>query len=324
MTKTELCKSLQEFLADKEEIANDAAPALKLMRQCLAELEKPTSGTGDDLHLRGELASADSTIAKLQDIVRDREGYIYGLLAELAMVPEIDEEPVDSLLAAYEQSPSILDDLQEKVASMFAREDAADKDRFINGVRALLEVDAGDGLQRLWDVLESKAQYLNGLETGIAQRDEILLQADARMLAVREKLGIPATAHGTVEQLEIPAIDLIMQQRQAAQDRLVVGRDEAPAEGTLEAIIEQIILIMKMDWQDVEALPQEIQQLRNDANRMLRDANLAVSGNVPLAGWVSDSIDLAHAVRANLAPENRVMAKAAEAIILGAPGVSDA
>ena len=69
-------------------------------------------------------------------------------------------------------------------------------------------------------------------------------------------------------------------------------------------------------------LQQEIQKLRDDANAMLKAQTFAVSDGVPMAGWVSDAVDLAHAVRGNLAPENRVMAKAAEAIILSAPGRS--
>ena len=43
------------------------------------------------------------------------------------------------------------------------------------------------------------------------------------------------------------------------------------------------------------------------------------SGDAPLSGWVQDAIDLAHAVRGDLSPENRVMAKAAEALIMQAP-----
>lgn len=323
MNKTELIAGLRAHLADKEDIANEAAPALKLMRYALVELEKPTSGQGNNAEadqLKAELDAMNTAGGRLHAQLADREGYLYALLADVGMVPEVEDEPVDSLREAIELVPSLLDDLQLKVASLYADNDA-DKDRFIGAVQQLLEVDASEGLMKLWNTLESKAQYLNGLETGIEQRDAILLQADARMLAVREKLGIPAEAHGTVEQLEIPAIDLIMQQRQAAQGRLVVGRDEAPAEGTLEAIIEQICTIMQTDWQDVETLPQEIQQLKDnhDTYRAAHSKNL-----VPLEGWVSDAVDLAHAVRGDLSPENRVMAKAAEAIILGAPGVIDA
>lgn len=92
-----------------------------------------------------------------------------------------------------------------------------------------------------------------------------------------------------------------------------------PAEDTLEAIVEKVITILRIDWQDVETLPQYVQQLKDGAEELLGVANVAVSGNVPLAGWVADAVDLAHAVRGNLAPENRVLAKAAQAIILGAP-----
>lgn len=51
MNKTELIAGLRAHLADKEDIANEAAPALALMRYSLVELEKPTSGAGDGVEV---------------------------------------------------------------------------------------------------------------------------------------------------------------------------------------------------------------------------------------------------------------------------------
>ena len=123
MNKTELIAGLREHLAGKESIANEAAPALKLMRYSLVELEKPTSGgEGQALfnHLNEELKNADGIITQLRDTVSDREGFIYALLAELALVPEIDGEPVGSLEEAITQQPDILDMLQERVSAVLA------------------------------------------------------------------------------------------------------------------------------------------------------------------------------------------------------------
>lgn len=334
MNKTELIAGLRAHLADKEDIANEAAPALALMRYAVVELEKPTSVQGNNTDagdLQARLDAMNTAAGRLHAQLADREGFIYSLLADLGMVPEVDDEPVDSLAEALELAPNLLDELQTKVANLYATgdEEADDKDRFIDGVRNLLNPIAPQGahllsLQELWNLLEAASDSYASREQGIVHRDNLLLQADARLQAIREKLGIPEGAGGSVEQLELANIDLLMQQRQAAQDRLAVGRDEAPAEGTLEAILEEVITIMRLDWQDVEQLPQDIQKLRDDANAMLKAQTFAVSGGVPMAGWVSDAVDLAHAVRGNLAPENRVMAKAAEAIILSAPGGSDA
>lgn len=335
MNREEIIAGLRAHLADKEDIASSAAPALALMRWSLVELEKPTSndatssgsaGEMRDFMLKKELESAERTIADLRDTLSDREGFLYALLAEIGIVPEVDDEPVSSLVDAIQQKPTILEDLQAAVVSLVEGtdenpEDRANRERFIEGVRQLLSDIAPHGtegmpLQDLWNTLETAANRYTSQEAAIIERDKTIEDRDRLIQAIRSKLGIPQDLHNTGEIVELSAINLLIEQRQAAQDRLLVGRDEEPAEGTLEAIIEQICTIMQTDWQDVETLPQEIQQLRDDANRMLREANRSCA---PLEGWVSDAVDLAHAVRGNLAPENRVMAKAAEAIILGAP-----
>ena len=174
MNKTQLITSLRAHLADKEDIANEAAPALALMRYAVVELEKPTSGqvsTAEVDELRKELNAADSTIEQLRDAVSDHEGILYSLLADLGMVPEVDDEPVDSLAEAVERVPNLLDDLQMKVSSLYADtgDGESDKDRFIAGVRNLLEPIAAQGaqllsLQEMWDLLEAASDnYANFL-----------------------------------------------------------------------------------------------------------------------------------------------------------------
>lgn len=358
MNKTQLIAGLRAHLADKEDIANEAAPALALMRYAVVELEKPTSGTQvnevEVASLRKDLSSADSTITRLTDDLKDREGLLYSLLAEFGMVPEVDDEPVDSLREAIEQQPNILDALQDKISIINAsqvEEFADDKDRFIAAVRRLL-----DGydlpLKDLWGSLEGKAKYLEGLEKGIEERDQQIHRNDVflaklcvmaeieadnvdylqerlaqwsayrnRLVAIRQKLGITATAdlvNRLLPQEEEQVIELLIQQRDAARERLAKGREEAPAEDTLEAILEEVITIMRLDWEDVETVPHHVRKYMQYAD----DKRDAIASGAPKASWVSDAIDLAHAVRGNLAPENRVMAKAAEAIILSAPGRS--
>ena len=326
MNKTQLIAGLRAHLADKEDIANEAAPALALMRYAVVELEKPTSSGGHDevevANLRRDLASSEKYVGELVDALNDREGTLYSLLADLGMVPEVDDEPVNSLAEALELAPNLLDELQTKVANLYATgdEEADDKDRFIDGVRNLLNPIAPQGahllsLQELWNLLEAASDSYASREQAIVHRDNLLLQADARLLAIREKLGIPEGAVGSVEQLEIANIDLLIQQRQAAQDRLIAGREsagdmiaeQAQALVAWESIIGECLGLVGLEWEHVHELPRQIGHLK---------------ANPPAEGWVSDAVDLAHAVRGNLAPENRVMAKAAEAIILSAPGRS--
>lgn len=330
MNKTQLIAGLRAHLADKEDIANEAAPALALMRYAVVELEKPTSSGGHDevevANLRRDLASSEKYVGELFDALNDREGTLYSLLADLGMVPEVDDEPVNSLAEALELAPNLLDELQTKVANLYANSDDGDddKDRFIDGVRKLLDGESLS-LQGLWELLESKAQYLDGLEKGIGERDQKIAEADRHTSTLNQIIASAFDASGIPPYEPVHKlgeyIRQVVQQRDQA-NKEIASRFEAPAEDTLEAILEEVITIMRLDWQDVETLPQEIQKLRDDANAMLKAQTFAVSDGVPMAGWVSDAVDLAHAVRGNLAPENRVMAKAAEAIILSAPGRS--
>lgn len=249
MQRNELITHLEAFLSANQQVADEAAPALKLLRAAYTELRKPVSG--DDT-ISAELSTADRTINGLNDRLVELEFFIYDLLAEMGMVPEVNDEPVASLSDALERVPNLLEALKEAVSSTSNDDDTAKATRFISAVRNLLGT--GDvTLEEVYAVLESKAQYLAGLENGIAERDKNVSELEALVSACLDAAG--------------------------------------------------------EDWQDVEGLPGVIKQMRQNAE----------SEGVPLSGWVSDAIDLAHAVRGNLAPENRVMAKAAEALILKSP-----
>lgn len=253
MQRNELITQLETFLSANQQVADEAAPALKLLRAAYAELRKPASG--DDTTAQrylAELSTADRTINGLNDRLVEVEFFIYDLLGEMGMVPEVNDEPVASLSDAMEREPNLLEALKEAVSSFSTDDDTAKAKRFIFAVRNLLGT--GDvSLEEVYAALESKAQYLAGLEGGIAERDKNVSELEALVSACLDAAG--------------------------------------------------------EDWQDVEGLPGVIKQMRQNAE----------SEGVPLSGWVSDAIDLAHAVRGNLAPENRVMAKAAEALILKSP-----
>lgn len=253
MQRNELITQLEAFLSANQQVADEAAPALKLLRAAYAELRKPVSGddTTEQRYL-AELSTADRTINGLNDRLVEVEFFIYDLLSEMGMVPEVNDEPVASLSDALERAPNLLEALKEAVSSFSTDDDTAKEKRFIFAVRNLLGT--GDiSLEEVYAALESKAQYLAGLENGIAERDKNVSELEALVSACLDAAG--------------------------------------------------------EDWQDVEGLPGVIKQMRQNAE----------SEGVPLSGWVSDAIDLAHAVRGNLAPENRVMAKAAEALILKSP-----
>lgn len=227
MQRNELLTQLETFLTANQQVADSAAPALKLLRASYAELRRPFSGDDNMAqHISAELASADHTISSLNDRAADREDFIYELLADIGMVPEVNDEPVANLSLAIDRVPTILESLREFVASKASGDTDTNTPRFIFAIRTLLGV--GDApLEDVYATLEGKAQYLSNLESGIAQRDGMIADLEAQL-----------------------------------QDGRMVA---------------------------------------------------------PLAGWIQDSIDLAHAVRGDLSPENRVLAKAAEALIMMAP-----
>lgn len=325
MNKTQLITALRAHLADKEDIANEAAPALALMRYAVVELEKPTSG-GTDVdavevaNLRRDLASSEKYVAELVDALNDREGLLYSLLADFGMVPEVDDEPVDSLREAMELQPDILDALQDKISIINASQVEADedKDRFIDGVRKLLDGESLS-LQGLWDALETASTRYASLENGIDERDQQIAEADKRLSRVDtlERIIVNACKAagmpGGIEIGSMPFYALEERIKQLAQQGeawgATVGERYEGSMSAWESIIGECLGLVGLEWEHVHELPRQIGHLK---------------ANPPAGSWVTDAIDLSHAVRGNLAPENRIMAKAAEAIIRNAPGVNDA
>ncbi len=168
MDNKELVQKLREHLADKESIDGKAAPALHLMRHALLALERPAV-----TEVRQEVLEDTATA----DLLEEREGFIYGLLGELQLIPEVDGEPVETLADAITADYEILESLHSEVVNLFTRWNETaegDKDRFISAVRNLMQMDKGSGLAATWGALESKAIYLNSLERGIAERDDTI------------------------------------------------------------------------------------------------------------------------------------------------------
>ncbi|NCB61351.1 MAG: hypothetical protein EOM46_28750, partial [Gammaproteobacteria bacterium] len=189
MQRNEIITQLEAFLSANQQVADEAAPALKLLRAAYAELRKPVSG--DDAvtqRYQAELSTADRTINGLNDRLIELEFFIYDLLAETGMVPEVNDEPVASLGDALERDPNVLQRLRDCVASWSKDNSDSDTLRFVFAVRNLLGV--GDApLEHVWSALEGKAQYLSSLETGIADRDKNLSELEAIVSACLDAAG---------------------------------------------------------------------------------------------------------------------------------------
>lgn len=177
MDNKELVQNLREHLAGKEHIDGNAAPALHLMRHALLALERPAV-----TEVRQEVLEDTATA----DPLEEREGFIYGLLGELQLIPEVDGEPVETLADAIAADYEILESLHSEVVNLFTRWNETaegDKDRFISAVRNLMQMDKGSGLAAIWGALESKAIYLNSLERGIAERDDTIAALELGKMA---------------------------------------------------------------------------------------------------------------------------------------------
>lgn len=173
MEQKELVKQLRDFLKDKESVDGNAAPALHLMRHALVALERPI------VEVRQDVLEDDHEKEQLRDQLAERDGFIYGLLGELQLIPEVDGEPVDTLADAIAEDITILESLHSEVVNLFSRwnespDTARDREKFIAAVCALLNLPSGTPLLDMWHALEAKAQYLASLERGIAERDQAI------------------------------------------------------------------------------------------------------------------------------------------------------
>lgn len=173
MEQKELVKQLRYFLKDKESVDGNAAPALHLMRHALVALERPI------VEVRQDILEDNHEAEGLRDQLAEREGFLYGLLGELQLIPEVDGEPVDTLADAIAEDISILESLHSEVVNLFTRwneshDTARDREKFIAAVCALLNLPSGTPLLDIWHALEAKAQYLASLERGIAERDQAI------------------------------------------------------------------------------------------------------------------------------------------------------
>lgn len=170
MEHKELVKQLREHLADKEGIDGKAAPALHLMRHALVALERPI------VEVRQDVLEDNHETEQLRDQLAERDGFIYGLLGELQLIPEVDGEPVDTLADAIAEDFDILESLHNEIVQMYSQwngfpDAVKDQSKFITAVRNLLQLDADTPLLDVWKALEAKAAYLSSLEGAVADRD---------------------------------------------------------------------------------------------------------------------------------------------------------
>lgn len=173
MEQKELVKQLRDFLKDKESVDGNAAPALHLMRHALVALERPV------VEVHQDILEDNHEAEVLRDQLAEREGFLYGLLGELQLIPEVDGEPVDTLADAIAEDITILESLHSEVVNLFTRwnenpDTARDREKFIAAVCALLNLPSGTPLLDIWHALEARAQYLASLERGIAERDQAI------------------------------------------------------------------------------------------------------------------------------------------------------
>lgn len=248
MKRSEMIEQLAAYLQLNQQVSDESAQGMKLLRLAYAELCKPADDDSQTSDLKEQLTAADTAIQGLNDRVTDYEDILYDLLLQAGLVPEVDGELAISYGVAVKEDPECIEKLKTTLIRGEIPEKAFD---FIQAVRRLLDY-WGQDLQVLWEKLYSEAQRLNALEEGIAQRDKGLQN--------------------------------------------------------MEALINKSLESAGMDWQDVDDLPDTISRLRNGNS----------TAGVP-SDWAQEAVDLAHAVRGDLSPENRVMAKAAEHIILTAP-----
>lgn len=307
MQKSELIAQLRTYLDEQGEVSSNAAPGLKLLRHCFVQLEK-------DDPAPAAVALPPARNAMLEE-------FAYGMLAELSLVPEIDDEPVSSWQEAIELRP----DLPEEAISQLAEtsNELAQLRDFADAIRHLLGDFADATLDGLMGQLNDKARYIASLEQGITDRDNQIAESDRHTQALNQLIADVAGASGisSTESLnKLPEfIRMEFRKRNDAYEEL----------SRFRALLISCIEVLDIDWQDVDQLPSKIGQLerqRNAAQDMLLDgrdepsmADSSLFAPTLPTSWVNDAIDLAHAVAGNLAPENRVMAKAAKAVIENAP-----
>ena len=210
MEQKELVKQLSDFLRDKESVDGNAAPALHLMRHALVALERPV------VEVRQDILEDNHEAEVLRDQLAEREGFLYGLLGELQLIPEVDGEPVDTLADAIAEDITILESLHGEIVNLFTRwnespDTARDREKFIAAACALLNLPSGTPLLDIWHALEAKAQYLASLERGIAERDQVIeaLENGAHVINVPDyENKLPGWAGVAGDQWRGDALDL--------------------------------------------------------------------------------------------------------------------
>lgn len=256
MKRSELIEQLAAYLQLNQQVSDESAQGMKLLRLAYADLCKPADDDSQAAELKEQLTSADTAITGLNDRVTDYEDILYDLLLQAGLVPEVDGELAISYGVAVKEDPECIEKLKSALAGGEVPEDAM---RFISGVRGLLGLAYDVSLQEVFNTLTREAQRLNALDEGIAQRDKGLQN--------------------------------------------------------MESLINKVIEVVGIDWSEVENLPYHVKKFVDYAD----DKRDAIASGAPTEEWLTECIDLAHAVRGDLSPENRVMAKAAERIIRTAP-----
>lgn len=180
----------------------------------------------------------------------------------------------------------------------------------------------------------------------IADRDQVELQEEMANLAlelgfdrtdddyssvaviqeIRRLRGVDAGVQGTLETAQNDYNEL--------SDMLArifsafgMGEDKTRGEATSQTL--QLARAFAMRNENMSRIKVSLGLAPTDADNEVLEAIEVLYQSEPLTAqlngtqWINECVDLAHAVRGNFAPENRVLAKAAERILSTAPEVAD-
>lgn len=334
MIKSELAVKIREFLLDSPDVDDNVAPGLKLLRQAAVALEQPTLIAHDestatssaelvrtlDVMLNGDNAAAQASLTDIiTQIQAEPEGKLLGYVNSeyVAQLLHGNFDGLDIEITKDAQSSGQLAIYDRPRLTPVEADTTREMEEMHSALTYTLEA-AGldwDRLQELSAVVEqlreNSDEHLSKLNHASPKTAvESTSFAEQFVAQVRTMLGFEGTDEELAEACQAYG------KQYADMEQAVLDRDEQIA--AQDKLIGAVIDAAKSDWQYVDDLPTRVAQLRAAYDKSkLSQAVEEVAA--PLAGWVSDAIDLAHAVRGDLRPENRIMAKAAENIIMAAP-----
>lgn len=315
MNKSDVAQKIREFLLDSPDVDDNAAPGLKLLRQAAVALEQPTS----DVNPVG-VSNLQVSLKACQDEI---EAQAQALDSYRDNVRQLDVMLNGDNAAAQASLNDIIGQMQaEPEGKLLGYVNSEYVAQLLHGNFDGLDIEITKDVQTSSQLAIYDRPRLTPVIGATSFAEQFVAQ-------VRTMLGFEGTDDELAEACQAYG------KQYANMEQAVLDRDEQIA--AQDKLIGAVIDAAKSDWQDVDDLPIRVAQLRaaydkSELSQAVKDyPATSTVGYIepdtfqpeevpaPLAGWVSDAIDLAHAVRGDLRPENRIMAKAAENIIMAAP-----